>query len=167
MHSLILYAQVLGQPPGERVLFIPGFIGSHEVWDEHFRSLGDSYRLILIDALGFGRSPKPALAYTVEDHLTAIRNTLRELNVGRLHIIGYSMGSLLAAAYACHYPESVISLALLATPWFENESQARETIKNHSLFNRLLALDTPLAHFVCSLMCLMRPVLMPLMPWLV
>ena len=167
MHSLKLYAQIHGAEGSEPALFIPGFIGSHEVWDEHFRSLGDSYRLILIDALGFGRSPKPELDYTVEDHLTAIKNTLRELNVGRLHIVGYSMGSLMAVAYACHHPESVISLALLATPWFQSEQEARETIKNHSLFNRLLAMDTPLAHFVCSLMCLMRPALMPVMPWLV
>jgi pimeloyl-ACP methyl ester carboxylesterase len=167
MHSLKVYAQVRGAKGSEAALFIPGFVGSHEVWDEHFLSLSDEYRLILIDVLGFGRSPKPDLAYTVEDHLTAISNTLRELNVGRLHIVGYSMGSLMAVAYAYHYPESVISLVLLATPWFENESQARETISNHSLFNRMLALDTPLAHFACSLMCHLRPLLMPLMPLLV
>lgn len=167
MHSLKLYAQVHGAEGSEPALFIPGFVGSHEVWDKHFRSLSDRSWLLLIDVLGFGRSPKPELAYTVEDHLTAIRNTLRELNVGRVHLVGYSMGSLLAATYACHYPESVASLTLLATPWFQSEQEARETIKNHSLFNRWLALDTPLAHFVCSLMCHLRPLLMPLMPLLV
>ena len=54
-----LYAKQLGAANAEAILFIPGFVGSHEVWDEKFQSLQNDFHVILIDALGFGHSPKP------------------------------------------------------------------------------------------------------------
>jgi len=162
-----LFARVIGESHPETILFIPGFTGSHTCWDENFQALGRTYRLVLIDVLGFGHSPKPDLAYTFDDHLHAIRETLEGLRVSRAHVVGYSMGSLLGLAFAHRFPESVGKLALLALPWFENEQEAREQISQASLFHRLLAMDTPLAHAVCLLMCALRPLLLPVMPYLV
>lgn len=162
-----LYAKQLGAANPEAILFIPGFVGSHEVWDEKFQSLQNDFHVILIDALGFGHSPKPTIDYTVADHITAIRETLQSLNVERMHVVGHSMGSLMALAYSCQFPESVLSLALISLPFFHNEQEAREGIKKSSLFNRLLAMDTPLAHIVCTMMCHLRPILLPIMPYIV
>lgn len=164
---MLLYAKHLGAVNSEAILFIPGFVGSHEVWDEKFQSLQSDYQLIFIDALGFGHSPKPNIDYTVADHITAIRETLQSLKVERMHIVGHSMGTLLALAYCQQFPASVVSLALISLPFFHNEQEAREGIKKSSLFNRLLAMDTPLAHIVCTVMCHLRPILLPIMPYIV
>lgn len=162
-----LFARVIGESHPETILFIPGFTGSHTCWDEHFQALSRNYRLVMIDVLGFGHSPKPEIAYTLDDHLQAISETLAELQVRRAHVVGYSMGTLLGLAFAHRFPERVGRMSLLALPWFQSEQEARERISNVSLFHRLLAMDTPLAHAVCLLMCALRPLLLPVMPLVV
>jgi pimeloyl-ACP methyl ester carboxylesterase len=165
--SMKLYAKIIGESNSQAILFLPGFTGSHQVWDKNFRSLGKTFKLLMIDLLGFGHSQKPEISYTLEDHLTAIKDTLDASGVATIHIVGHSMGSLLALAYASQFPESVSKLVLISLPWFESETEARETIKKSSLFHRWLAMDTPLAHLVCTIMCFLRPVLMPIMPFFV
>ncbi len=162
-----LYAKILGESDSEMILFLPGFTGSHQVWNKNFQSLSKTFRLVMIDLLGFGSSPKPEISYTLEDHVNAIKNTLDSLGITTVHLVGHSMGSLLALAYANHFHESVAKLVLISLPLFESESEARETIKKSSLFHRWLAMDTPLAHIVCTIMCFLRPLLMPIMPFFV
>ncbi|HZS04776.1 MAG TPA: alpha/beta hydrolase [Blastocatellia bacterium] len=162
-----LHAKVIGESHPETILFIPGLSGSHSGWDENFQALGRSHRLVLIDTLGFGHSPKPDLDYTLDDHLSAVSDTLTELGVSRVHLVGHSMGTLLGLAFAHRFPERVDKMALLALPWFQSEVEARRRISHSSLFHRLLAMDTPLAHTVCQLMCALRPLLLPVMPYLV
>lgn len=162
-----LYTQVFSEDRPETILFIPGLTGSHTCWDEHFKSLSQSYRLVMIDTLGFGHSPKPDIAYTLDDHLTAISETLAALGVNQAHIVGHSMGALLGVAFASRFPERIGKLVLLALPWFRDESEARAQISRGSWFYRLLAMDTPLAHAVCSMMCALRPLLLPIVPFVV
>ena len=162
-----LSTKVLGESNSTTILFISGFVGSSETWDGHFKSLSEQYRLVLIDTLGFGRSAKPDIEYSIDDHVTAIHDTLQCHNIARTHLVGHSMGCLLALAYANRYPERTGQLALLAFPAFDDETQARQTIAQGSLFNRWMAMDTPLAKVACTLMCALRPVLMPLAPYLV
>lgn len=162
-----LCAKVIGTSGPETILFIPGLTGSSESWDENFQHLSQQYKLVMIDTLGFGHSPKPDIGYTLDDHLQSIRETLTQLEINRMHLVGHSMGTLLALAYACHFPESIEKIVLLALPLFESEQEAREHISHSSLFHRFLAMDTPLAHIVCSIMCAVRPLLLPIMPMLV
>lgn len=162
----LLHCKDFGEAAAPTVLFIPGMVGSSASWTAPFRALARNRRLLLVDLLGFGYSPKPEDAdYSLDDHLQALRSTLRARGVIQVDVVGHSMGALLALAYAARFPNEVRRIALLGMPWYRDEMEARHTIARSSLFNRLLALDTPLAHFACTLMCLLRPVLLPLMPW--
>lgn len=163
----LLHTCTLGAEDAPDVAFLPGFTGSYRTWNDDFRQLQHSYRLIMFDLLGFGRSPKPDLAYSVDDHLSALHRTLHTQHVRSAVLVGYSMGSLLALAYADRYPAEVKALVLLAAPLYRSEQEARRTIKNSSLFNRLLALDNPLARFSCELMCMTRPLAQRLVPHIV
>jgi pimeloyl-ACP methyl ester carboxylesterase len=162
-----LYAKILGESQSETILFLPGMTGSHASWNQDFLSLSRQYRLVLIDMLGFGHSPKPEIGYTLDDHLNAVRDTLQTLGVERVQIVAHSMGTLLGLAFAARFPTQVMKLALLALPWFQNEQAARKHLSHSSLFHRFLAMDTPLAHVICLLMCALRPLLLPVMPLLV
>jgi pimeloyl-ACP methyl ester carboxylesterase len=165
--QILLHAKVLGQRGAPAVLFLSGFVGSGEVWDVHFQALGNRFRLLMLDTLGFGKSPKPDIEYSLTEHLDAIDRTLDHYAVERADIVGHSMGCLLALAYAERFPQKVRRLVLLACPAFDDEQQARHSIANVSRFNRWLATDTPLARWACALMCTLRPVLLPLAPYLV
>jgi pimeloyl-ACP methyl ester carboxylesterase len=157
---------VLGDSKNSSILFISGFVGSHEVWDRNFKSLQDCYQLLMIDTLGFGNSPKPMIEYSVAEHVAAIHETVQHCGAGRIDIVGHSMGCLLALAYANRYPDQVGRLVLLAMPYFEGETQARQTIRASSLFNRWLAMDHWLGKIACTLMCWLRPLLMPIAPYI-
>jgi pimeloyl-ACP methyl ester carboxylesterase len=164
MSSLTLYTNIIRPDHTETIVFLPGFTGSHDMWNGDFRSLSERYTLVFIDMLGFGNSPKPNIDYSLDDHLEAIENTLQSLHRKAIHMVGYSMGSLLALAYAQRYPENIATLVLLALPYYRNEQEARERIKKSSLFNRWLAMDSPLAHVACEIMCFLRPALRFVVP---
>ncbi|KAK6140797.1 hypothetical protein DH2020_025458 [Rehmannia glutinosa] len=107
----------------EDVLFIHGFISSSAFWTEtlypNFSKCAKSkYRLLAVDLLGFGRSPKPTDSlYTLKEHLDMIeRSVLEPYNVKCFHIVAHSLGCILALALAVKHPASVKSLTLLA-PW--------------------------------------------------
>jgi pimeloyl-ACP methyl ester carboxylesterase len=162
-----LYTKIIERDHPKTIVFLPGFTGSHDMWNGDFRSLSERYTLVFIDTLGFGNSPKPDIEYSVDDHLEAIANTLQSPERKAIHIVGYSLGSLLALAYAQRYPENIAKMVLIALPCYRNEQEARERIKKSSLFNRWLALDTPLAHIACEIMCLLRPVFKFVVPMFV
>lgn len=159
-----MHCEVLGRPDSPAVLFLHGLAGSGASWGEPFRDLADEFRVVIVDLLGFGQSPKPVVEYSITDHLLALRQVLASHNITRTHIVGHSLGALLGLAFCARFPEETGRLVLLATPYFRNEAEARAQIARSSWFNRWMALETPLAHAVCTLMCLARPMLLPVMP---
>ena len=164
--NIQLCTTILGEQKQEAVVFLPGFLGSHTAWNSDFQALSRRYKLIFLDILGFGCSPKPDIEYSLTDHLFAIRHTLLSLNIQKAHFVGHSMGSLLALAYACHFPASVEKVALLCLSVYKNEAEARRIVGSTSLLTRLVALDTPLAQTLCEIMCSTRPLLMFVAPLL-
>lgn len=143
----LLYCGDLGDPAAPAVLFISGMAGSSASWTAPFRELSVRWRLLLVDVLGFGRSPKPVTEYSLDEHLETLHATVQSRASKPVHIVGYySMGALLGLAYAARYPQGTVRVALLAMPWYRNETEARQIIAQSSLFNRWLALETPLAH---------------------
>jgi pimeloyl-ACP methyl ester carboxylesterase len=166
IQNMTLCTTILGKEQQESIVFLPGFLGSHAAWNSDFQALSSRYRLIFINILGFGCSPKPDIEYSLTDHLSAIRTTLLSLNIQNAHFVGHSMGSLLALAYACHFPEAVEKLMLLSLAVYRSEEEARRIVGSTSLLTRLVALDTPLAKTLCEIMCATRPLLMLVAPLL-
>ncbi|KAI6706969.1 hypothetical protein NL676_009931 [Syzygium grande] len=115
----------LSDKPREDVLFIHGFISSSAFWTETlFPNFSDTaksaYRLLAMDLLGFGRSPKPSDSlYTLREHLDMIEQSVLEpYKVKSFHIVAHSLGCILALALAVKHPGSVKSLTLLAPPYY-------------------------------------------------
>ncbi|KAM7259102.1 hypothetical protein ACFE04_014843 [Oxalis oulophora] len=109
----------------EDVLFIHGFISSSAFWTETLfpnfsKTTRSNYRLMAIDLLGFGRSPKPTDSlYTLREHIEMIEKSVIEpYNVKSFHIVAHSLGCLLALALAVRHPGSIKSLTLLAPPYY-------------------------------------------------
>ena len=105
----------------ENVLFIHGFLSSSAFWTETLfpnfsRTAKSTYRLLAVDLLGFGRSPKPNDSlYTLREHVDMIeKSVLEAYKVKSFHIVAHSLGCILALAIAVKHPGSVKSLTLLA-----------------------------------------------------
>lgn len=72
------------------------------------------FRVILPDQVGFGKSTKPEhYHYTFQQLALNTRALLRSLGVGRAHVLGHSMGGMLATRYALMFPDETASLTLL------------------------------------------------------
>lgn len=135
---------------GEVVVLLHGFVASSGYWKKLqplLTRLG--YRVITIDLLGFGCAPKPANGeYTYVDHVAHIRQALARFHVSEpVIMIGHSMGALLAARYSRLHAADVKSLILLHPPLYRDMAQARETLRNTSVFYRVL-LDSRARHYL-------------------
>ena len=117
-----------GITDGPTLVFIPGLSGTTRYWQGRLGALEKKYRILLMDPLGFGDSPKPWSRYTVDRHVDALYQTLK--NEKQFALIGHSMGTLLSIAYAARHPGQVTGLVLLSIPFFGSAKEARRFFSN-------------------------------------
>lgn len=121
--------------PKETIVFLHGIAGSGEMWHKVITEMHD-VRVIAIDLLGFGRSARPKhLDYTIADHTRMLSYTLRRHRIkGKIRLVGYSLGALVAVEYASQHKRKVSSLILCAPPLYTNEGASDNETK--TLANR-------------------------------
>lgn len=104
---------------GNPLVLIHGMFAEGSQWDKIAPLLARNFRVISIDLLGHGKSPRPKNAkYTPEEHVDALRNTLEALSATEnLTLVGYSMGGAVALAYCAEYHD-VAQLYLISTPFY-------------------------------------------------
>jgi cis-3-alkyl-4-acyloxetan-2-one decarboxylase len=135
-----------GEHQAPPVVLLHGIASSAAVWRPVVRHLAapGSHRVIALDLLGFGGSPRPTYPqYTVHDHARAVLHTLQKLRLkGQLTLIGHSMGCLVATHIAAQVPEVVRNLILYEPPLFADDpayrSHARRTAQYKSFYEYLL-----------------------------
>lgn len=104
-----------GRRDGEPLLMIHGLGADTRGWILQQRSLGSRFRLVLVDNRGVGRSGRPAGPYSIETMADDAVSVLDGLGIERAHVIGASMGGIIAQAVAVLHPERVRSLVLACT----------------------------------------------------
>lgn len=107
---------------GDPLVLIHGYSASLESMAGIAGAL-PQYRTIALDVRGFGGSTKfadPARfgQLMVDD----VARLMDHLKIARAHLIGHSMGALIAANVAARYPDRVSSAALVAGPFYADES---------------------------------------------
>ena len=144
--SPTLYHTLIGTA-GPPVVFLAGLGGTTRYWERRVAPLSASHQLLLIDLLGFGRSPKPWTTYTVERHVTELHRVLD----GRddLTLVGHSFGAIAAVAYAARYPEAVARLVLLSLPYFGSEARAKRYFRRGAASGGWLMTNVALAAVTC------------------
>ncbi|WP_299802801.1 2-succinyl-6-hydroxy-2,4-cyclohexadiene-1-carboxylate synthase [uncultured Shewanella sp.] len=100
------------------VVFLHGFLGSKEDWQEIIEQLADDFFCVSIDLPGHGgngiddsnslKLPTPGFIPCAE----LIHTTLEQLNVSQYHLVGYSLGGRIALHLARLYPQALLSLTL-------------------------------------------------------
>lgn len=101
------------------IILLHGVAATSKTWDVLIKELDlNIYRVIAIDLLGFGKSPKPKNCdYSTNDHVRYIRKTIKKLNILKPYIlVGHSMGSIISARYCRMYSWEVEQVFLLSPP---------------------------------------------------
>lgn len=146
VNGTTLFVKRLGE--GVPVLVIHGGpVLDHGYLLPHFEPLARDHELIFFDQRLAGRSagrvdPESLTFETLVEDIEAIR---RELDLGRVHIVGHSFGGLLAMMYAIRHQEHLRSLVLLntmpasSTMW-QREQEALGELRTESLDNERQAI---------------------------
>ncbi len=101
---------------GPPLLMIMGWIGHAGFWGEPFlERLRPRFQIIRFSNRGTGRTDKPVGEYSIPLMADDAAGLLRELGVQRAHVLGISMGGMIAQELALNHPQVVQGLVLGCT----------------------------------------------------
>lgn len=166
-----LHTEVYGPTSGRAmdaastVVFLPGIGATTRYFRDRVQTLAANARVVLVDLLGFGQSPKPWATYSVERHVAELHRVLGGL--GSVTLVGHSLGARIAVAYAARHPAQVQRLILIGVPYFGGGERARQYFRRRGAEGWFLTHLVPFA-----IMCLLSrrllgwafPTLMPDLP---
>jgi 2-hydroxy-6-oxonona-2,4-dienedioate hydrolase len=98
---------------GPSLVLIHGIGGDADDWAFCLQALSASHRVIALDLLGFGRSDKPAINYTIAGFVEVLERFLRALAIKHATLLGGSLGGWIAGAFALQFPDVVDKLVLV------------------------------------------------------
>uniref|UniRef100_A0A832G8B7 Alpha/beta hydrolase n=1 Tax=Ignavibacterium album TaxID=591197 RepID=A0A832G8B7_9BACT len=129
---------------GDKVILFLHGLGSYiPAWKFNLDFLRNHFRCIAIDLPGFGRSDKHIHSGSMEFYSKIIYEFIQSLNLGKVNLVGHSMGGQIAINCALKFPDSVDKLILIAPAGFEKFSDEEiQIIKNLTKPESFLISDT-------------------------
>lgn len=100
---------------GEALVLIMGFGGDHQAWAFQVPAFEERYRVIRFDNRGAGQSGVPDAPYSTRGMAEDAVGLMDALGVERAHVLGVSMGGMVAQEVALNHPGRVRSLQLHCT----------------------------------------------------
>jgi 3-oxoadipate enol-lactonase len=106
-----LHCEIAGS--GEPLLFLHGLGSCTDDWRPQIEFFRGRYRVIACDLRGHGRSSKPHERYSIEGFARDVASLLGELRAGPTHVVGLSLGGMVAFQLAVDAPQLVRSLVIV------------------------------------------------------
>ena len=103
------------QGEGEPLVLVPGLAGDHLIWAGQLGSWSERFRVISFDNRDVGQSSYVEEAYGTEDMADDAMALADALELDRFHLLGLSMGGMIAQHVALRAPERVLTLTLCMT----------------------------------------------------
>jgi 3-oxoadipate enol-lactonase len=97
------------------LVLVQGLGFDHNGWGPGVRGLGRRFRLVLLDNRGSGRSDVPPPPYSVEEMADDVVAVLDAARIKRAHVLGASLGGMIAQELAINHPDRVDRLVLVCT----------------------------------------------------
>ena len=98
---------------GSVVLMLHGQPTWSYLWRDVIPELEAGHRVIALDLIGFGKSDKPDISYTVEEHAKYLKGFIDALKLRDMTMVIHDWGSFLGFDYAADNPDKVKALAFL------------------------------------------------------
>jgi 3-oxoadipate enol-lactonase len=112
-NGIDLYYDLTGNGP--HVTFLHSLSTDHSIWESQVKALQGSHTLLTCDLRGHGQSSAPAGGYTLELLADDVLALWDALGVDRSHVVGISLGGMVAQTLALKARRRVGSLVLADT----------------------------------------------------
>lgn len=106
------YYEILGQ--GDPLLLIPGLGVTCRSWDCVVPELSRHFTLVLPDNRGLGLSESKRQPHTLADYAADMVELLDHLQIDRAHVMGLSLGGIIAQRFVIDHPSRVERLVLVS-----------------------------------------------------
>jgi 3-oxoadipate enol-lactonase len=110
---------------GEPLVLIQGLGSPGSGWFFQCRAFSKFYTVIVLDNRGAGRSSKPDAQYSVRTMADDVIGLMDHLGIDKAHILGASMGGMIAQEIAINYPQRVKKLILACTTAGVDDAEMR------------------------------------------
>ena len=103
----------------ETVVLHHGNAKNARLWYAWVPLLARQYRVVRLEARGFGRSsvPPEGYAWSLSNFAADLRGLLDHLGLDRVHLIGETVGGTISLKFAAEYPERLLSVATCTSPY--------------------------------------------------
>ena len=112
---------ILNQNQGTPIIFIHGVGLNHKIWKPQFDVFENT--IVAYDILGHGQTPLESSNLSFNNFSRQLLNLIDELNFKKIHLVGFSIGSLIARNFAENYNERLESLTLLCSIFKRSKEQ--------------------------------------------
>ena len=106
------------------IVFIHGVGLNHEIWEpqiDYFKN----YTTLSYDILGHGKTSLKKINISFDDFSEQLIKLIDELSFEKIHLVGFSIGSLIARNFATKHDNRLKSLILLGSIYKRNEEQQK------------------------------------------
>lgn len=112
---------ILNQNQGTPIIFIHGVGLNHKIWKPQFDVFENT--IVAYDILGHGQTPLESSNLSFDNFSRQLLNLIDELNFKKIHLVGFSIGSLIARNFAENYNNKLESLTLLCSIFKRSKEQ--------------------------------------------
>ncbi len=113
----------LNQKKGIPIVFIHGVGLDHNIWDPQINEFDNT--VLIYDILGHGRTPLNKEKISFNDFSDQIIDLIDELKFSKIHLIGFSIGSLIARNFATRFSNRLKSLTLLCSIFNRSDNEQK------------------------------------------
>ena len=114
------------------IVFIHGVGLNRNMWLPQINYFKNQ-SLLTYDLLGHGRTTFEKEEVKMEDYVDQLLSLSELLNIDKFHLVGFSIGSLIAINFAANFQKKLNSLTLIATTYKRSEKQRQEVIDRVNL----------------------------------
>jgi pimeloyl-ACP methyl ester carboxylesterase len=103
----------------ESVILHHGNAKNSRLWYAWVPLLARDYRVIRVDARGFGRSsiPAPGYSWSLEGFATDLSHLMDHLKIDKAHLVGETIGGTIALQFAYQFPDRLQTVTTCTSPY--------------------------------------------------
>jgi len=121
--------EIYGSDNNIPIILIHGFGAKKEIWNSQVGALSKKFKVITFDIRGSGKSDRPNKPYTMGMFADDIKGLMDHLNIKKVHLVGRSLGGMIAQHFVLNHPKCVDKLVLITTNPGMPDEQGAEMLK--------------------------------------